>query len=215
MKLLKYIILLGIAYIISGCASTQKTHEPIFLSNSFDDQVQHEVHIFPIIDARAEKDKDLQDIIGYSGGYAYSVISTLETKGYIVKEQNLNIRSCPSVANIKTAQDLTCLSGADFSQLSMILLISVDEYTKPKAMSASGLAYVSGVLLNVKTNSVIWKDSIRKGADNVALLMFGGGGYLGGLLVKALSPNIIYRNDAFTSIRMILQSIPEYKSHKK
>lgn len=215
MKLSKYIIVLGLAYIISSCASTQKIREPIFLSNSFDAQVQHEVHIFPIIDARVEKDKDLQDIIGYGSSYAHTIESTLETKGYIIKELNLNIRSCPSVANIKTTQDLTCLSGADFSQLNMILLISVDDYTKPKAMSASGLAYVSGVLLNVKTNSVIWKDSIRKGSDDAALLMFGGGGYLGGLLVKALSPNIIYRNDAFASIGLLLQSIPEYKVHKK
>ena len=215
MKLLKRIVLLGVACIISGCASTQKSHEPIFLSNSFDNEVQQEVHIFPIIDARAEKDKDLQDIIGYSGGYSNSVKSTLESKGYIVKEQNHDIRSCPSVANIKSLRDLACLNGVATSQLDMILLLSVDQYTPPKTMSASGLAYVSGVLIDVKANSIIWKDSIRKGSDDTALLMFGAGGYLGGVLVKALSPNIIYRNDAFASIRVIMQTIPGYPAQKR
>jgi len=205
---------LGVVYFIGGCASTQKGHKPIFLSNSFNDKVQHEVYIIPIIDARAEKDKDLQDIIGYSSAYDYSVKSTLENKGYVVKEKNLDIRRCPSVTKINTVQDITCLSAVDLSQLNIILLISVDEYAPPKTMSASGLAYISGVLLDMKSNSIIWKDSIRKGSDDTALLMFGGGGFLGGLLVKAVSPNIIYRNDAFTSIRMIMQSIPEYPVHK-
>lgn len=215
MELLKWMALIGITCLLSSCASAQKRQAPVFLSDSFDNLVQQDIHIFPIIDARADKNKDLQDIIGYSGGYDYSVKSSLETKGYTVKNHNNDIRSCPSVSNIKSAQDLTCLNDIEASQLGIILLLSVDEYTRPETMSASGLAYVSGVLIDVKANSIIWKDSIRKGSDDAALLMFGGGGYLGGLLVKALSPNIIYRNDALTSIRMIIQTLPELPAQKR
>lgn len=215
-KLLKHSIILIIVFLISGCASTQSKHAPEFLSASFSKQVQQELLIIPVIDARNTKDKDLQDIIGYKTMRSNSVISSLESKGYLVKELDIDVRSCQSVSNIKVIQDFNCLPKIDATKAGMILLISVDEYTAPEAMSVSGLAYVSGVLYDTKSNSILWKDSLKKGADDEAMLLVlgGGGGYLGALLVKAVSPNLIYRNDAFSSIRMVLESMPKYAANQ-
>lgn len=194
----------------------QGKHDPEFLSASFYKQVQQELLITPVIDARKTKDKDLQDITGYKTMRSDSVISILESKGYLVKELDIDVRSCRSVSKIKVIKDFNCLPKIDALKARMVLLISVDEYTAPETKSLSGLAYVSGVLYDTKSNSILWRDSIKKGAGEEAMLLAlgGGGGYPGALLVKAMSPDLIYRNDAFSSIRSVLESMPKYAAKR-
>ena len=205
LKNISRILALGIIIIASGCAASKVQHTPLFLSSSYNDQVKQEIHVIPIIDARAEN-KDRHDI-----KVPFTVKADLEDKGYAVSKSESDVKECMSVANIKSLRELSCLATADLANKDMILIFSIDEYTPPSTWSFSGMAFVSGVLYDVRSDTILWKDAIRKGDDSEAYVvsMYGGGGYLGGLLVKALAPNVIFRNAAFASINAIMKTFPK------
>jgi hypothetical protein len=200
--------ILAVAGLISGCASVS-VREAQFLINDYQNEVQKNVSVLPFIDAREDKMEDLSDFLSTKVIQTEYVVKPLKQRGYVSCIFKYDIGGCGSLADIRDINDVPCLSGLIAQNEGMILLISVDRYAAPEGkLGLSGNIQVSGILYSGKAKKIIWKDTFDSDRGGAYFKMFGLGGITGGLLLKAMNPNFIFRTNVFTAVGELLKSIP-------
>ena len=193
---------------VSGCATTtQATRSAQFLSSDFNNQVQKKISVLPLIDARSDKDKDMQKLLSNKGTRDLFVSQVLRARGYAPVWIDADIGKCDEKA--ETLSILNCFDGSIFQNGDIFLLISIDEYVPPDGMRVAGNAKLSGVIYSKESNDFIWKDSIGGNYGGVPGA-YGIGAYTGMLLVKAMSKDALFRNNVYNAATKLLDSVPAF-----
>lgn len=207
-KKLSIVLSVFCAIVVSGCATTQQGAS--IISESFQSKIKREVFVVPVIDSRSGKDgiRDIKDMGNYNSFYENTIVSTVNDRGFVCKDLRIDVKKCRSLKTIQPGNPIECLKTYEVPANNIVLLISIDEYIPPKSMSMTAAVGVTGMLYDLASNKVLWQNSIRQETGN-EVLMFGLGGYLGGLLAKSMqSPEKPYEGAAYTAIRALLKTLP-------
>jgi hypothetical protein len=145
---------------IVGCASTQATRKARYLSYEYDDQVQKNIYVISLIDARTDKETDTQEPLANKNILSYFILNPLKQKGYAPKFLGIDTSECGSLAWVNNISEISCLDNDALDSGELFLLISIDRYSAPKGMGVVGETKVTGTLYTKSLNSFIWKDSI-------------------------------------------------------
>lgn len=131
------------SFLAAGCASAP-TRTPQFISGTFNDQVQKNIIVFTVIDARPDKTKDIRYVFTKKGSLD-DLFVPLRHKGYIPCFTDIDTSACPSLVNVKTIGELGCLGG-QLDKGDLFLIMSIDGYQFPQGASVIGKADVTAVL---------------------------------------------------------------------
>ncbi len=198
---------------IFGCASTQATRKAQYLSENYADQTQKNIYVLSVIDARIDKTKDMQELLSNKNVRSYFISNVLSGKGYKSQLIDIDTGKCGSLKEVSNISEMTCLDSKTFQNGDAFLFISIDEYVAPGAMHVVGKTKVTGVFYSKSSNSFIWKDSIEGNyADTGG--NYGLGAFAGMLLLKAMSQDFIFRNNAYSAIKELLKSVPPFPAKK-
>ena len=211
MKSIFWYVILSIT--VSGCASaSQPTRSAQFLSSDFSTQAQKKIAVLPLIDARSDKDKDMQKLLSNQGTRDLFVSQVLRARGYTPVWIDADMGKCDE--RVETLSILNCFDSSIFQNGDLFLLISIDEYVPPNGMHVAGNTKLSGVIYSKKSNDFIWKDSIGGNYGGVPGA-YGVGAYTGMLLVKAMSKDALFRNNVYNAVSKLLGSVPAFTQQAK
>jgi len=200
-------LMLSTAVLLSGCASMQATRKAQFLSDSYNGQVIKNIVVLPLIDGRTDKGKDMQSFLANKNIREQYLSNPLASKGFTPKLINMDVGKCSSLATINNINELACVDDKVLQLGDLFLLVSVDQYVAPEAMHVVGTAKVTGIIYSKSVNAFLWKDSLD-GKYGGAPGCIGVGCYLGMLTLKAMSSDMIFRNNVYTSAQELLNSVP-------
>lgn len=203
----KVLLVSLLALLVVGCASTQATRKAQYLSDNYNDQVQKSIAIVSLIDARPDKTKDTQELLSNKNVRSYFISNPLARKGYTPQLLDTDTTKCGSLFGIYNIDETACLDNEMFKKGDMFLIVSIDKYTAPQGMQVAGNTKVTGVLYSKSSNSFVWKDSVEGNYAGIGVHT-GLGGYVGMLTLKAMSPDLIFRNNVFNAINELLNSVP-------
>jgi len=196
------------ALLLTGCASGRT---PLYLSEQFNDQVHKNLIVITLIDARPNKPAFIPSVNAViKKDY---MIHDVRDRGYHGELIEIDTSACPSLNNSSSLSDLTCINPNVFSNGENFLLISVDQYDAPLGMNVTPYIKITGALYTGATGSLLWKDQLSGdfSSANHDTAMYGLAGYLGDLMVKAISPGIILRNNVYFATDALLLSLPKSK----
>lgn len=208
MKKISLILLVSLL-LISGCATPQATRQAQFLSDSYNEQVEKDIFVISLIDARADKEKDLQELLSNKPTFDFFVMNPLKAKGYIPKFIKVDTSSFNSLSAINQISEITSLDKKIFENGNLFLFISIDQYTAPQGMRVAGNTKVTGALYSKSADAFIWKDAIE-GNYAGSGIAYGPAAYLGMLAIKGLSSDCLFRNNVFNAINALLDSVPPF-----
>jgi hypothetical protein len=200
-------ILCGI--IVSGCASTHQG--PSSISQTFHSEIKRDLGVAQVIDCRPEKGdiRDIKELSNYRSFYEDGIVWSVNNRGFLSKEMTVDVKDCQCFKNVESGATLDCLKFDATPPASVALLICVDEYVPPGSLSMTATVGVTGILYDHASKKVLWRNSIRQESGN-EVLMFGLGGYVGGLIARSMqSAETPYRDGAFMAIRALLKTLPE------
>ena len=195
---------------MAGCASVEVTRKASFLSEDFNNQIQRNITMVSLIDVRPDKEKDIEKVLLNRNVRSYFMSSPLEAKGYKVQLFDTDTSRCASLVDINP-NEFTCLDNTVFQNGDLFLLVSIDQYIAPKAMHVIGHTKITGVMYSKSLNSFIWKDTIEGDYGGTGSAYSGLGGFVGMLTLKAMSQDLILRNNVYTAVSELFKSIPPYK----
>lgn len=204
---------IGIAclYSLIGCAPPSiKPVEPQKISPKFEKMIQQEVSIVPIIDGRQGREKDAKDVFGIPKSYP-DVEWQLEKNGYITKILKVASSDCGSLKDVDVPAQIPCLKRIINDDVQVALFMSVDEYVPQGGLSMAAKVSATGLLYDRASNSIVWKNRIG-GDTGEETLMYSG---VGGLLVKAMAPDVMFRNAAMLTISTLVRTVPPCPKEKR
>ncbi len=201
----KSLSLIILSLILSGC-TTPRT--PQYLSSQFNDQIQRNVVVISLIDARPDKSVVFPEINRIINNKY--VINLLKDRGYCAQLQDIDTHNCGSLSDFNSLSDLSCLQSDIFKNGNLFILFSIDQYDSPSFVK------ITGVLYSVSTNSLLWKDQVsgdfvNQGATPMAG-MFSQFSYS---LVNSISPGLIYKNNLIMGLSKLLEGLPKPRHRKK
>ena len=194
---------------ISGCSSSHKG-API-ISNAYNTSVRKNILVVPPIDARSDNNviKDIKELKHYQSFYNNAFMKSINKKGYSPIGLSVDVNKCPSLRESKLEYPINCFGKVDNYGSNIVLLVSIDEYIPPKSYSMTATAYSTGIIYDLNTNIILWKNSVMQESGN-EVLIFGPGGYIGGLLAKSVSSQeISYEGAAYGAIKTLLETLPQ------
>lgn len=206
-KLILFLCLL----LLSGCATPQATRQAQFLSDSYNEQIEKNIYVISLIDARPDKEKDLQKLLSNKPTFDFLIMNPLKAKGYIPRFIQVDTSSFNSLSTINGINEITSLDKKIFENGNLFLFISIDQYTAPQGMRVAGNVKVTGVLYSKPLDTFIWKDTIEGNYADTGIA-YGPGAYVGMLTLKALSSECLFRNNAFSAIKVLLKSVPSFRN---
>lgn len=156
----KKVLFLFSFLMLFGCAAT--TREPMFLSDSFSEERIDKIIVFPVVDLRFEKQKELASLDKWVHGKIKGALKPKKYEFSLLKDREL--------VNDITEEDLADPNPDWIRQLGAsdyrwIFLPILNDATSKTTFGSTGNAVVSAVLLDKQKASVIWKDKAigRKG----------------------------------------------------
>lgn len=210
----KLLLIVVIAF-LTGCGTVQATRKADFVSDAYSSEAQKNILVISLIDARPDKQKDMQEFMSNKNVLPEFVFNPLKRKGYAPKLLRIDTSTCGSLVEVKGVEELPCLDQAVLEKGDLFMLISIDAFTPPqKAAGVVGVTRLTGAIYSKSSNSFIWKDS-HDGANGGTGLMYGLGGYAGMLILKAMNDDYIFRNNVMTSITVLFDSLPPIETKKK
>ncbi len=214
MKITSLILLVSLLF-FCGCASIQATRKAQYLSDKYDGQVQKNLFVISLIDARPDKDKDLKELFSNKVMWSECVLTPLKRKGYAPQFLDIDTSLCGSLGGINNINELVCLDNKIFESGDLFLLTSIDQYRPPTTgMSVNGETKVTGVLYSRSKDSFIWKDSLEGIYDSINTAMYGLGGFAAKLMLKSMTPDLTFRSNTFGSIKELLNSVPPFPNKR-
>jgi len=201
----KICFIVVLALIFTGCATPRM---PQYLSTQFNDQIQRNIVLIGLIDARSDKSvvfPEINKII--NNKYA---IRLLKNQGYSAQLQDIDTQDCGSLSNFESLSDLPCLQSDIFQNGNLFFLFSIDQYDSPKGMNGSCFIKITGVLYSVSTHSLLWKDQVSGNFINRSdTPMEGVFSEFSNSLVNSISPGLIYKNNLIMGLTNLLESLPK------
>lgn len=207
----KDFVVLFLLFFGGGCASMQVTRKPLYISEDFKGQLQKNIMVVSLIDARIDKGKDLQKFLSNKIMISEHVLNPLRRKGYSPQFISVDTSACGSLSETNAIGEIrACLGPSFLEKGGLFLLISIDSYSPPKGMGVNGYTKVTGIIYSHNVRSVVWKDSIEGYYDTVNTIMYGFGGYAAKMMLKTATPDFIFRSNAIGSIKELLSSMPPF-----
>lgn len=199
---------------LSGCAAPRASREAMYLSNEYDAQVQKNIIVVSVIDARPDKNGDTQKLLSNRPSLDQFVLNPLRVKKYNPKFLSLDTSVCGSLVGTNNISEVPCIENKLPENGDLFLLISIDQFIPPKGAGIIGETKITGVLYSKSSDSFLWKDTIE-GSYGSGYLMFGPGGYTGMLLVKAMGKDYNFRYNAFCGVQELLNSMPPFPNARR
>ncbi|RJO60957.1 hypothetical protein C4544_04090 [candidate division WS5 bacterium] len=211
LKPLVFILITLYAINILGCASSQKGGSVI--SDSFRNNIKKEIYFVQVIDAKPLDNaiRDIKELDNYAE-IQEVILSAMIDKGYSPSYLNVDVNNCHSLKDMNIGDKIECLKTQDNTVDKILLLVSIDNYVAPGSWSISAAIHTTGVIYQLKNSNIIWKNSIVHETGNEVLMMFGLGGYIGGLVAKPfVSPEKNYKRMAWLGIKTLMKTMPEFQ----
>lgn len=210
----KYLIWLILIIGLSGCAAPRASREAQYLSSEYDIQVQKNIIVVSLIDARPNKEGDTQKLLSNKPSLDQFILNPLKVKKYNPKFLSLDTSACGSLRGVNDISEVSCFENRLPKNGDLFLLISIDQFIPPKGAGIIGETKLTGILYSKSINSFIWKDTVE-GNYGSGYMMFGLGGYTGMLITKAIGKDYNFRYNAFTGIQELLSSLPSFPNARR
>jgi len=198
--------------LLIGCVSwpPRSISSSYYLSEYFDENIDNEIIVVNVIDARPNHEIEFKDIKGYQKRFTQHILNLLsEKKNYSLKILDIDTSSCSS---IELMQDLNCISDLTIldDNIDQILLLSIDDYTPPKVLVSAPKSKVSGGLYSKKLRSFLWKDTRidTSGDRNEAIIP--GAPIINDIRNVTVSGDIVSRDFVIIQMEIMLWDFPPF-----
>jgi len=147
-----------IGMLISGCAPgwiPYPVPDSYYLSEHFNNAIRPKISVFPIIDARKDKDIKIVNIYSYETYFKLYVVQTLREKNYNIVNVNYDTSYFPSVSEISDNDNLFNDKFKNKIDTDLVFLISIDSYKPISCDKDKATALNSGGLYSMEMKSFI------------------------------------------------------------
>lgn len=191
-----WIMCIGCVALLAGCATTPKV--PIFLDPNLDHMQIDTITLLPVVDRRMDRSVSTtpEDLLGSR------VKKAVEKLGYEVNTPGV-FSPTAEIPNEEIAEmDVTELATLGPEDAKVLLIVFLDDASSKTALGYSFKIEATAILLNKRTQSILWKD---KGIGTS-----GQGGLVGCLMAP-----MIKSGSTDTCVRSVLASFPKHPSKRK